>query len=92
MAKETGIEGPAMQSYLAPSGPSISSAIAFHEDNVGKLAEVDARLSRTVDPPASSRRAAVPKKTLREGLRRPLLILFPVMLVAVGAAYYTPTL
>jgi membrane fusion protein, multidrug efflux system len=41
-----------------------------------------------LDGPESSRRAAVPKKTLPERLRRPLLILFPVLLAAVGAAYY----
>jgi membrane fusion protein, multidrug efflux system len=77
-----------MQSTLAPSGPSMSSAIAFHEDDVGQLGEVHAKLSRTFDGPASIRRAAVPKKTLRERLRRPLLILFPVILVAAGTAYY----
>ena len=30
----------------------------------------------------------MPRKTLRERLRRPLLILFPILLAAVGAAYY----
>jgi membrane fusion protein, multidrug efflux system len=77
-----------MQSYLTRPGPSMSSAIALHEDDLEQLGEVDARLSRTVDRPASSRRAAVPKKSLRERLRRRLLIAFPVVLVAVGTAYY----
>jgi membrane fusion protein (multidrug efflux system) len=77
-----------MQSTLAPPGPSMRSAIAFREDDVRHPDEVDARLSRVLDRPESSGRVAVPKKTLRERLRRPLLILFPVLLAALGAAYY----
>ena len=77
-----------MQSDVAPPDSSMASGIAIHEGNAGQLAEVDAKLSRTLDRPASSRPAAVPKMPLRERLRRPLLILFPVILVAVGAAYY----
>ena len=52
-----------------------------------RLAEVDAKLRRArpsdIRPP---RRA--PNKTLRERLRRPLLIVFPAILAVVGAAYY----
>jgi membrane fusion protein (multidrug efflux system) len=77
-----------MQSTVAPPGPSMRSAIAFREDDVRHPDEVDARLSRVLDRPESSGRVAVPKKTLRERLRRPLLILFPVLLAALGAAYY----
>ena len=77
-----------MQSDLALPATSMTSGIAIHEGNAGQFAEVDAKLSRTLDRPASGRRAAVPKKTLRERLRRPLLILFPILLAAVGAAYY----
>jgi membrane fusion protein (multidrug efflux system) len=72
-----------MQAYFAPPGSSMTSGIAFHEANAGQLAEVGTKLSRTLDRPP-----AVPKKTLRERLRRPLLILFPVLLAAVGTAYY----
>src|ERR1700710_1080101 len=74
---------PAMQAQFATSGSSMTSGIAFHEANAGQLAEVDTTLSRTFDHPP-----AVPKKTLRERLRRPLLILFPILLAAVGTAYY----
>jgi membrane fusion protein, multidrug efflux system len=77
-----------MQSYVAPPRGSMTSDIAIHEGHAGQLAEVDAGLSRVLDRPASSRRAAAPQRTLRERLRRPLLIAFPVILAAVGAAYY----
>jgi membrane fusion protein (multidrug efflux system) len=45
-------------------------------------------LSRTFDHPADVQKIARPKIALRERLRRPLLILFPVLMVAVGTAYY----
>lgn len=61
---------------------------AIDEANVGQLAEVDTKLSRTLDSPASRRRAALPKIPLRQRLRRPLLILFPAILAAFGTAYY----
>jgi membrane fusion protein (multidrug efflux system) len=78
----------AMQPHLAPAATSITSGTTIDEANVGQLAEIDARLSRTLDRPASRHRAAVPKMPLRQRLRRPLLILFPVMLAAFGTAYY----
>ena len=78
----------AMQPHLAPAATSMTSGTAIDEANVGQLAEIDARLSRTLDRPASRHRAAVPKMPLRQRLRRPLLILFPVMLAAFGTAYY----
>ena len=71
-----------MQSYPAATGSSIASDIAIHEDNAGQIAEADAASSRTLH------RGPVPKRTLRERLRRPLLILVPIMMVAVGTAYY----
>src|SRR6478736_7900990 len=79
---------PAMQSYLAQADSSMSSAAAFHEDDVEQLVEVDAKLSRVLDRPASSHRGTVPKKTLRERLRLLLLIGFPIILVVAGTAYY----
>jgi membrane fusion protein, multidrug efflux system len=78
----------AMQPHLAPAATSMTSGTAIDEANVGQLAEIDARLSRTLDRPASRHRAAVPKMPLRQRLRRPLLILFPVILAAFGTAYY----
>jgi membrane fusion protein, multidrug efflux system len=77
-----------MQSYFAPPGSAMASGTAIHEGDAGQLADIDAKLSRTVDRPAPSRQASVPKKTLRERLRRPLLILFPILLAIIGAAYY----
>jgi membrane fusion protein (multidrug efflux system) len=56
--------------------------------NVGLLADVDAAVSRTLESPVSDRPKVVPKLPLRQRLRRPLLIIFPVMLAAVGTAYY----
>ncbi len=77
----------AVQNSIA-RGPSMTSGIAIHEGNAGQPTEIDAWLSRTLDRQISDRSTAIPKKTLRERLRRPLLILFPVLLAGVGAAYY----
>ena len=77
-----------MQSHSLSSGASMTSGIAIHEGHAGQLAEVDAKLSHTRDRPVSHRPAAIPKKTLRERLRRPLLVLFPIILAAIGAAYF----
>ncbi|WP_254073490.1 HlyD family secretion protein [Acidisphaera sp. S103] len=74
-------------SYISP-GSSMTSDIAMHAGDAGHLADVDAEVSRTVDRPAPIDRAHVPGKTLRERLRRPLLMLFPILLAAVGATYY----
>jgi membrane fusion protein (multidrug efflux system) len=76
-----------MQSSLASPGSSTSD-VATHEGNTRQLAEIDAMLSRTLERPASSNRLAAPKLPLRERLRRPLLIGFPILLAAIGAAYY----
>jgi membrane fusion protein (multidrug efflux system) len=78
----------AMQPYLVPAGSSMTSDIAIDESHAEQLVEVDAKLSRTIDRPAPARPAAIPKKTLRERMRRPLLILFPILLAAIGTAYY----
>jgi membrane fusion protein (multidrug efflux system) len=80
--------GPIMRSHFVPPGSSVTSDAAIHEVGTGHLAEIDAKVSRTPDRSGPDRPAAVPKKTLRERLRRPLLILFPILLVAVGTAYY----
>jgi membrane fusion protein, multidrug efflux system len=78
----------AMQPHVTPGATSMTSGTTIDEANVGQLAEIDARLSRTLDRPASRHRPAVPKMPLRQRLRRPLLILFPVMLAAFGTTYY----
>jgi len=73
-----------MQSaVLPPANISMTSGVAIHEADVTRLVGVDAGASRPSD-----RRAAMLKAPLRERLRRPLLILFPVLLAAVGTAYY----
>jgi membrane fusion protein, multidrug efflux system len=77
-----------MQSYFAPSDPSTTSGIAMHEGNADGLAEVDVKFGRTLKRPASDHLAAMPKKTLRQQLRRTLLILFPAILAVFGTAYY----
>jgi membrane fusion protein, multidrug efflux system len=64
---------------------SIISRIAPNEGNPGRPVELDAGATRTL---ARLAPAAMPSKTLRERLRRPLLILFPVLLAAVGTIYY----
>ena len=53
-----------------------------------QFVEVDSKLRGTPDLPTSERPVAVPRKTLRERLRRPLLIVLPCMMAAVGIAYY----
>ena len=49
---------------------------------------VETQFDRVVDGPASDRVAAMPKKTVRERLRRPLMLALPIVLAAFGAAYY----
>src|SRR5579859_4103513 len=77
-----------MQSCIAPPGPSITSDAAIHDVNLKQLVEVDTKSRRPLDRRASDRLVTTPKKPLRERLRRPLLILFPVLLAAAGATYY----
>src|ERR1700709_464294 len=43
---------------------------------------------RVVDGPASDRVAAMPRKSLKERLRRPLMLVLPIVVAAFGAAYY----
>jgi membrane fusion protein, multidrug efflux system len=49
---------------------------------------VETLFDRVVDGPASNRVAAIPGKTFRERLRRPLMLALPIVLAAFGAAYY----
>ena len=49
---------------------------------------MDAQIDRAMDQPAIDRSPARPRRTLRERLRLPLMIVFPLVLAAVGAAEY----
>jgi membrane fusion protein (multidrug efflux system) len=60
----------------------------IQEGYAARLIDVDDKLNRGPDFPIPGLPTVVPKKTLRERLRRPLLIVFPAILAAVGAAYY----
>ncbi len=72
-----------MQPNFTPAATSMTSAIAMHEANVEQFVEDDAAPRESLDRPA-----ARPKQTLRERLRRPLLVFVPILMVAVGTAYY----
>jgi membrane fusion protein, multidrug efflux system len=58
------------------------------EGDAARVAEADGKLSRPPDLPTSNQVGATPKKTLRQRLRRPLLVAFPAILALAGAAYY----
>jgi membrane fusion protein (multidrug efflux system) len=77
-----------MKSYFPPLTRPVASLIAHNEASAAQLVEVDGKASQELDGPASGHRAVMPKKTLLERLRRPLLIVFPLLLAAVGAAHY----
>jgi membrane fusion protein (multidrug efflux system) len=49
---------------------------------------VETQFDRFVDGPATERVAATPGPTVRERLRRPLMLALPIVLAALGAAYY----
>jgi len=77
-----------VQSGSSPCGSAMTAGIAIHEDHAGRIAEIDAALSRTLDRAPDRSRTMRPKIALRQRLRRPLLILFPVLLAMFGAGYY----
>ena len=72
-----------MQSCIAPPGPEMTSDIAIGEVQLKQFVDLDAKPRVPVDRPAR-----MPSKSLRERLRRPLLMLFPILLATVGAAHY----
>jgi membrane fusion protein, multidrug efflux system len=51
-------------------------------------AAVETQFDRVVDGPASKPMAAIPARTLKERLRRPLMLAAPILIAAFGAAYY----
>ncbi len=73
---------------FTPAAASMTSGPATVEADMEQFAKVDARVSGTLDRPATGGPVAIPGKPLRERLRRPLLVLVPVILAAVGTAYY----
>jgi membrane fusion protein, multidrug efflux system len=70
----------------APRDPSATSDTTIHEVNLKQL--VEAKPRPPLERLASDQFTTPPKKPLRERLRRPLLIVFPLLLTAAGAAYY----
>ncbi len=74
-----------MQSDVASTVGPMTSDSAVHDVDGKRLAELGSEFNRALNRPA---RDAVPKRTLRERLRRPLMIAFPVILAVAGAAYY----
>ncbi len=80
--------GPIMPSHPTSPGGARPSDLAPDDSTSAQRAEVDAELSRVLDHVAASRRGAVPKRSLRQRLRRPLLMAVPLTLAAAGAATY----
>ena len=80
-----------MQSYATLSDTSIASVpsdIAIQKAKAPQPVEVDTKPNRPLDRVVPDRPVAIPKNPLRERLRRPLLVLVPILLVAGGTAYY----
>ena len=71
----------------APEQESKSADSAVISAETARSA-VETQFDRAVDGPAFDRVAAIPKKSLRERLRRPLMLVLPILLAAFGAAYY----
>jgi membrane fusion protein (multidrug efflux system) len=53
-----------------------------------QLEKTDAQLSKVADAPASGVVATAPQRTIRERLRLPLMVAFPLVLVVAGVIYY----
>ena len=77
-----------MQSCVAPVDTSIAPGVAIHEGQPTQFADVEAKPVPPPDRAPPDHHAITPGRTLRERLRRPLLILFPLLLAVVGAGYY----
>jgi membrane fusion protein, multidrug efflux system len=67
---------------------SVISRIAPGEGDARHRTAIDAKAPGTLARSGLNPAPAIPKKTLRERLRRPLLILFPVLLAVAGATYF----
>jgi membrane fusion protein (multidrug efflux system) len=66
----------------------MSPGVALDDTHARQIVEGDPPPDRPVDLPPPDGPAAMPGKTLRERLRRPLLLLFPILLAVAGAGYY----
>jgi len=53
-----------------------------------QLDKADAQSDKVADAPAASGVAKAPQRTVREGLRLPLVVGFPILLAVAGAVYY----
>jgi membrane fusion protein (multidrug efflux system) len=49
---------------------------------------VETQFDRVVDSPASARAVAMPGRSIRKRLRRPLMLALPILLAVFGATYY----
>jgi membrane fusion protein (multidrug efflux system) len=74
-----------MQFNFSPPAASIASSVMLREA-VAPARSVEA--DPEAKPSAVERSLALPRKTLRERLRRPLLVGFLAVLTAIGATYY----
>ncbi len=73
------LQAPEQESKFAGSA-MISAGVAH--------SALETQFDRVVNLPASNRVAATPRKSLRERLRRPLMLALPIVLAAFGTAYY----
>jgi membrane fusion protein (multidrug efflux system) len=76
-----------VHSGSTPSQPAVASAIVVDEGGVTRVSDVEVRVGGTLDHPSGDH-PIPPRIALRDRLRRPLLILIPGLLAALGAAYY----
>jgi membrane fusion protein (multidrug efflux system) len=76
-----GVSKESRESEAARQSVSAEAAPTAH-------APVETQFDRAVDGPASDRVAAMPGKTVRQRLRRPLMFALPIVLAGFGAAYY----
>jgi membrane fusion protein, multidrug efflux system len=63
------------------------ASIAVISEETARAA-LETQFDRVVDSPASARVAAMPKKSIRERLRRPLMLALPIVFAVLGGAYY----
>ena len=71
----------ALEQDSKSAGGAIISAETAHS-------KVETQFDRVVDSPAFDGVAAMPVRSLRERLRRPLMVAVPIVLAAFGAAWY----
>ncbi|SFO95631.1 membrane fusion protein, multidrug efflux system [Bradyrhizobium sp. Ghvi] len=71
-----------MRLDLLPVAGSKGDRKEFHE------AAAEARFDRTVDDPPPERAVALPRRSLLERMRRPLMLVLPVVVALLGAAVY----